>query len=228
MRQIFRQELQQVGDGLVTMARLVATGMEKASTALRTADLTLAEEVIDGDRRVDELERRLDDQCVSLLVLQAPVATDLRVVVSALRLIATLERMGDLARHVALVARGRYPNVAVDGRMRHLVERMGTQATDVAGLVVRLLDNHDLTLAAQIERDDNILDDLHRETFSVLLDESNHASRQQLVDSVLLSRYLERFGDHAVSVAQRITYLVTGDNERAAQDLPIDDADSPL
>lgn len=217
MRQIFRQELLQVGDDLILMAQHVAEAIENATTALRTADLTLAEQVIDGDRRVDELEQHLDDQCVNLIALQAPVATDLRIVVSALRLSATIERMGDLARHVAYVARGRYPEPALDGRMREVIDRMGSAATDVGRQVVELLRTHDLSLAQQIESDDEILDVLHSETFPLILDDEIEMTRQQVVDAVLLSRYLERFGDHGVSVSRRIVYLVTGDVENAAK-----------
>ncbi len=217
MRQIFRQELQQVGDDLVLMAEHVASAIDKATTALKTADITLAEQVIDADRRIDELEHHLDDQCVSLLARQAPVATDLRVVVSALRLSATIERMGDLARHVAYVARGRYPEQALNGDIREVIEQMGDAATQVGARVVDLLRSHDLSLAGQIEADDEILDDLHRRTFPLILDDAQEATRQQVVDSVLLGRYLERFGDHGVSVSRRVVYLVTGDMEAAAK-----------
>lgn len=202
------------------MSRMVASGMERAAQALKTADLALAEQVIDDDRRIDEIERSLDDQCIQLLLLQAPVATDLRVVVSALRLTASLERMGDLARHVAFVARGRYPEHALSGEMREIIERMADAATKASQRVVELLDNHELELASVIAAQDDVLDDLHRRTFAVILDDTREMTRQQLVDSVLLGRYLERFGDHAVSVADRVTYLVTGQLDHAAADVP--------
>lgn len=217
MRQIFRQELQQVGDDLILMAEHVATAIDKATTALKSADIALAEQVIEADRRIDELERHLDEQCVSLLARQAPVATDLRVVVSALRLSATIERMGDLARHVAYVARGRYPEKALTGEIRSVIDQMGTAAANVGRQVVELLKTHDLSLASTIEADDEILDNLHRQTFPLILDEAQDATRQQVIDSVLLSRYLERFGDHGVSVCRRIVYLVTGDPDAAAR-----------
>ncbi|ACQ79030.1 phosphate uptake regulator, PhoU [Beutenbergia cavernae DSM 12333] len=214
MREIFRQELEQVGDDLVLMARHVQTAMEHASIALATGDLRLAERVIDDDRTVDQLEQSLDEQCVTLLARQQPVATDLRVVVSALRLSATLERMGDLARHVAQVARGRYPELAVPESFTDVFRRIADASNTVARDVVRLLEGRDLALAATIEADDDQLDALHRETFRLMLAPRENArplDAQQVVDVTLLGRYYERFGDHGVSVARRIAYLVTGE-----------------
>ena len=215
MREIFKQEMEQLGEELLTMARLMCSAIEKATQSLETADLTLAEEVIDADSHIDEIERSLDERGVSLLARQQPVATDLRIVVSALRLSATMERMGDLARHLAHVARGRYPEVASTGRMQEILRQMGEQAVKVARQVVELLETRDLNLAEKIEADDDVLDRLHRESFQVVLDDDEQLTRQQLVDAVLLGRYLERFGDHGVSVARRISFLVTGDLQNA-------------
>ncbi|MFC7404445.1 phosphate signaling complex protein PhoU [Georgenia alba] len=211
MREIFKQEIEQLGLDLVSMAEQMSTGIEKATTALETADLTLAEQVIDADERIDEIQHSIDEQAVSLLARQQPVATDLRVVVTALRLSSTLERMGDLARHVADVARGRYPESAAQGPARDVLLQMATQAAKVGTQTVHLLQTHDLGLAASIESEDEVLDRLHRTSFEVVLDDSSELTRQQLVDVVLLGRYLERFGDHGVSVARRISFLVTGD-----------------
>lgn len=215
MREIFKFEMQELGDGLIDMARHMAKAIDHATTAMRTADLTLAEQVIDADKRIDALERDLDERGVSLLARQAPVATDLRVVVTALRMSATIERMGDLARHVAYVTRGRYPEMATVGRLHDILLEMGVQAAKVGKEVVELLETRDLALAAEIEREDDLLDELHRRSFEVVLDESEQLTRQQLVDAVLVGRYLERFGDHGVSVARRMSYLVTGDTANA-------------
>jgi len=211
VREIFMQELAQVGEDLQRMSRLVIDAIEKASTALQTADLQLAEQVIRADEQIDEIERSLDEQCISLLARQAPVATDLRVVIAALRMSATIERMGDLARHIAYVARGRYPEVAPSPAMREIFAQMGEAATKVAHQVSDLLATRDLELAAGVERDDDALDALHKQTFTILLDPEIEMTKQQMVDGVLLGRYFERFGDHGVSVARRTSYLVTGD-----------------
>ena len=210
MREIFKQEMQQLGSDLLKEAEEAARAMERASQSLRDANLALAEQVIDADRRIDALERNLDEMGISLLARQAPVAGDLRTVVSALRMSATLERMGDLARHVAYVSRGRYPEKPGNAPMHELLVQMSVQAASVGRQVVELLKTKDIAIAEQIEEDDNILDDLHQKTFTILLDDSNGMTRQEVIDGVLVGRYLERYGDHCVSIARRISFLVTG------------------
>lgn len=216
MRKIFEQELEQIGTDLSEMGQLVASAIEDAATALRESDLELAQHVIADDARVDALQRRLEEQCVSLLARQQPVATDLRLVISAQRMSATLERMGDLARHVAVIARGRYPETVAPEPLRGTLVAMAEAATRVSRQMVTLMDDHDLALGAEIERNDSVLDELLRTVFEQLLDEEVALSRQQVIDAVLLSRFLERLGDHGVSVAHRISFLVTGDLDASA------------
>lgn len=211
MRAIFEQELSQVGDDLLQMSKLVAEAITKASQALATADLQTAEQVIEADAALDQLERELDERCVTLLARQQPVATDLRTIVSALRISASIERMGDLARHIAQVTRLRYPAQVLPASIQPLFNDIADGASKVAADVVQLLASHDLELAAAVERDDDVIDDLHRQTFTTTLGEDWDGSVSETVDVTLLARFYERFGDHAVSVAQRITYLVTGD-----------------
>src|SRR3712207_4934123 len=211
MREIFEAELKQLGVDLVTMSRQVEVAVSNAGRALLTADVPLAESVIVADVAIDALERDLDERCVLMIAQQAPVATDLRVVVSALRMSATLERMGDLARHVAEVARGRYPRSAVPQALSGTFAEMHDAATRVAGRTTEVLLTHDLEIARGIERDDDLLDQLHEDTFTALLGGNWNGTPQETVDVTLLGRYYERFGDHAVSIARRVTFLVTGD-----------------
>jgi phosphate transport system protein len=210
MRTIFTAELTQLGDDLVAMSRLVETAMSTASTALLTADLTLAESAIAGDAQIDALEGQIDERCIQILVKQQPVAGDLRIVITALRMTASLERMGDLAQHVAEVARLRYPAVAIPEPMMHTFTEMADAAVRVASRTTTLLETHDLELAAEIEADDDTLDNLHATTFMSVLEPKWGGAPQEVVDVTLVGRYLERFGDHAVSIARRIVYLVTG------------------
>jgi len=210
MREIFEAELQQIGDGLAEMSRLVESAITRAGTALLEADHLLAEDVIASDHAIDKLERELDERCVHVLAQQAPVATDLRTVISALRISATLERMGDLARHVAEVARGRYPEVAVPASTHQTFAAMHGAAVHVSQRTTQLLLTRDVALAAEVERDDDLLDELHQDTFAAMLAPGWSASPQQTIDVTLVGRYYERFGDHGVSVARRVTYLVTG------------------
>lgn len=211
MREIFDAELKAVGDDLEAMAHRVEHAIASAGQALATSDLALAETVIADDLAIDQLERQLDERCIHLLAQQQPVATDLRVVVSALRMSATLERMGDLARHIAEIARGRYPRVAVPQSLTGTFTEMDAASVRLAQRIVTLLETRDLALAEQIETDDDRLDDLHADTFTAMLGGGWNATPQQTVDVTLLGRYYERFGDHGVSIARRVVYLVTGD-----------------
>ena len=211
MRDIFEAELTQLGEDLVAMSSRVEQAVTNAGIALLTADLQLAESVIADDLAIDALERDLDDRCVRLLAQQQPVATDLRVVVSALRMSASLERMGDLARHVAQVARARYPVVAVPAGLEPMFTQMQDAAVRVARRVSTLLETRDMALAESIQQDDDLLDELHASTFAAMLSGPWDRSVQETVDVTLLGRYYERFGDHGVSIARRMVYLVTGD-----------------
>jgi phosphate transport system protein len=212
MRDIFEAELTQLGEDLAAMSRLVEHAVTNAGIALLTADLPLAESVIVDDAKIDALEADIDERCVQLLAQQAPVATDLRIVVTSLRISASLERMGDLARHIAQVARGRYPRQAVPQNMSGTFAEMHDAAVRVARRTSTLLSNRELALAESIENDDDLLDELHEDTFTALLGGSWVGSAQETIDVTLLGRYYERFGDHAVSVAKRVVYLVTGVN----------------
>jgi phosphate transport system protein len=222
MRAIFDAELTQLGDDLVDLASRVERAITDAGVALMTADLALAESVIQADLAIDAIERDLDDRSVLLLAQQQPVATDLRVVVSALRLSASLERMGDLARHVAQVARGRYPLPAVPTELQSTFAEMHDAAVRVARRVTTLLRDRDLSVAEAIQHDDDLLDALHEDTFTAMLGGAWDGSPQQTIDVTLLGRYYERFGDHGVSVARRVIYLVTGvfGEESTAQQVP--------
>jgi len=210
VRDIFNQELRQLGSDLESMARQVATAIERASESLRNGDIIVAEQVIDADERINDLQRDIDDLCVMLLARQRPVAGDLRAVISALRMAQTLERQGDLARHVASIARGRYPEPPVPEPVMGLILRMADAAVRAGQNTSRLVATRDLELAALIEAQDAELDALHRRSFTMILDPANDLTRQQVVDAVLMGRFLERFGDHSTSVARRVSYLVLG------------------
>lgn len=216
MRTVFEAELTQLGDDLVAMSRLVERAMTKAGTALLTQDVSLAEQVIADDDAIDALERELDERCIALLAQQQPVATDLRTVVAALRMSASLERMGDLARHIADTARRRYPAPAVAGSAREVIASMHEASLRVAARVTNLLETHDLDVAEVIERDDDQLDAQLEEVFTAVLADSWDGNVAETVDATLLSRFFERFGDHGVSVARRMVFLVTGETTSAA------------
>jgi phosphate transport system protein len=214
VRDAFHEQLDSITTQLVDMTRLAGSAMARATTALLDADLHLAEDVITGDRTLDHAREHLDGLAIDVLARQQPVATDLRTVVTALRMSGDLERMGDLARHVAKVARLRFPNSAVPASLRAHILQMGQVAELVVTKSGSIIAARDVAEAVNIERDDDVMDDLHRRLFTVLA--TTELPTETIVDLTLLGRYYERFADHAVSVARRVVYLVTGEHHTEA------------
>ncbi|MFT4306295.1 MAG: phosphate signaling complex protein PhoU [Microbacterium sp.] len=211
MREVFQQSLDEVRVRLVEISELVAEAIEKATKAFGTSDVALAEEVIENDPVIDDKAIELDELAIDILARQQPVASDLRTVVSALRISASLERMGDIAEHIAQLTRMRFPDRAIPKGLKGTFTKMGEIDVDVARKLTRLLDTRDLDIAEQIRNEDDKLDDLHVAVFEKVLSDSWQGEAGATVDATLASRYHERFGDHAVSVAKKIVYLATGD-----------------
>ena len=207
MRVIFNEELKAVADDLDRMAQDVRKAINGAGDALLNQNLEAAQAVIDGDIEIDALESSVIDQCVKLLAKQNPVATDLRVVVSTLRLAATFERMGDLARHIA---RRTYPASPLPADAQPLFAEMQAFLDNVADQVVSMLTDRDTKTAEQIILNDDKLDALHKKTFELAQSEDWKGTNQQLIDVVLTGRFMERLGDHAVSAARRVVFIVSG------------------
>ena len=166
MRKAFHEELDRIAETLVEMTRLASSAMNRATTALLDADVTLADSVIAADVEIDARREELDLMSFDLLALQQPVATDLRVIVTSMRMSSDIERMGDLARHVAKVARLRYPDSAVPAELRATILQMGQVAERIVTKAGSVIAARDVEAAKQIERDDDAMDDLHRELFS--------------------------------------------------------------
>ncbi|MFE2721302.1 phosphate signaling complex protein PhoU [Kitasatospora sp. NPDC059327] len=212
MRDAYHEELDSIGDSLIEMARLVGSALGRATTALLDADLALAESVIAADEKINNLHHELENRAIDLLARQQPVATDLRIVVTSLRMSADLERCGDLARHVAKVARLRYPESAVPGDLHATVLEMGQLAQRLVAKAGLVIATKDVDKALELEQDDDAIDALHRDLFAHLIDDRWQHGIETAVDVTLVGRYYERFADHAVSVAKRVVYLVTGEH----------------
>jgi phosphate transport system protein len=210
MRNAFHDDLDTITDRLVEMTRLAASAMSRATTALLDADVHLAESVIAADRQLDEIRAALDALSIDVLARQQPVATDLRIVVTSMRMSSDLERMGDLARHVAKVARLRYPQKAVPASLTSHILEMGQVAERIVTKAGSVIASKDADWATSLEKDDDAMDDLHRGLFAALLADKADFPAETVVDLTLLGRYYERFADHGVSVARRVVYLVTG------------------
>lgn len=211
MREVFQQELREVQDRLVEIAGLVATSIERATTAFTDSDVTLAESVIEDDKRIDDATTQLDELAINILARQQPVARDLRIVVSALRISASLERMGDLAEHIAQLARYRFPEKVVPKTLRSTFAEMGALDVAIAKKLVELLVTENVRLAEEIRSEDDRVDALHLSVFEKVLGEKWDRSAIDTVDATLASRYHERFADHAVLIARKVQYLVGGD-----------------
>ncbi|WP_312717651.1 phosphate signaling complex protein PhoU [Mobilicoccus sp.] len=210
MRDAFHEDLDRISDQLVEMTRLAASAMNRSTTALLDADLELAEGVISADVEIDTLRSDLDELAVGLLARQQPVATDLRIVVTALHMATSLERMGDLAEHVAKVARLRYPESAVPPELRGIIFEMGEIADRLVLQAGAIISSKDIEAARNLSGEDDEMDTLHRRIFTILASPEWTHPADVTVDITLLSRYYERFADHSVAVARQVVYLVTG------------------
>ncbi|WP_426246029.1 phosphate signaling complex protein PhoU [Nocardioides sp. LHG3406-4] len=210
MRDVFQDQLDGVFGDLAAIGRLVETAVERATRALLTADAGLAEQVISADAEIDRARERVEDDAFQLLSLQAPVAGDLRTVVAALRMVSELERMGDLSVHVAKIARLRVPNVAVPDQIRPSFERMAQVAEDMVRRATVIIAERDAEAALDLQRDDEEIDKLRRDSFVTLLADDWSHGVEAAVDAALLGRYYERIADHAVSIANRVVFVVTG------------------
>ena len=189
---------------------MVSDSMAKATRAIMDKNLSLAEEVITSDEKIDTVQHDLDARIIDIIARQQPVASDLRALITALRMSADLERMGDLAHHVAKVVRLRHPAPAVPDQVIKLVEAMGVTAEKIATKTGVVISTRDTSLAAQVEKDDDEMDLLHRQLISALIAPSWEHGVETAIDLTLLGRYYERYADHAVSVARRVIFLVTG------------------
>jgi len=211
IRSVFQEELDGVSQSLVDLTNMVSDSIQKATKALITADLNLAEEVISNDEKVDTYQHDLDTRIIDIIARQQPVASDLRALVTALRMSADLERMGDLSHHIAKVTRLRHPNSAVPNELHESISQMGSVAESIARKVATVIETRNTLLALEVEKDDDVMDKLHRDVIGELTSSSWNKGIDSAIDLTLLGRYYERYADHAVSVARRVYFLVTGE-----------------
>lgn len=211
MRDAFHDDLNTIGQTLIDMSQRVSRAMELATTALLEADLQLAEQIISDDDVIDVMQHELDAKTLNVLARQQPVAGDLRTLVTSLRMSADLERMGDMTHHIAKIARMRYPSKAVPPELASTIQDMGKVAKNIIDKTTHVLETHDLQSAVELETDDDEMDKLHRKLFLTLLDDAWPHGIECAIDMTLLGRYYERCADHAVSVARRVYFLVTGE-----------------
>ena len=210
MRDVYADQLDSIRDDLVAMARLVRTAVTDATTALLDGDAALAEQVISNDGTVDALREKIEEHSFEVLSLQNPVAGDLRMLVASLRMVSEFERMGDLASHVAKIARLRVPEVAVPTELVPTISRMAAVAEVMVGKVEQIIADSDIAAAEELAEADQEMDRLRRSSFRELLGSDWKHGVEPAVDIALLGRYYERIADHSVSIAKRVVFLVTG------------------
>lgn len=211
MREEFQADLLEVGRLLVSMAEAVRTAMRLATTGLLRCDREAARTVIARDDEVDELYRRIEELVYEVLARQAPVATDLRLTVTALHVATDLERMGDLAGHVAKTALRRHPACAVPAELTDIIGEMAENADRIAGKITTVLSGPTVAAASSLEQDDDAVDELQRQLFAALLEDRWPHGVAAAVDAALLGRYYERYADHAVNAGHHVVYLITGE-----------------
>jgi phosphate transport system protein len=212
MREIIQQELAQVQTGLIDIAKHVQSAMTRALAAFADSDVATADEVIGDDLKIDEQTAKLDDLTLEILLMQAPVANDLRFIVSTMRMSGSLERMGDLAAHIAQLARMRYPEQSGPLQVRNTLLEMGALDVAQADRLVRLFETEEPALIDEIIAADDELDAKHKSVLDTLgeLEKNDDTTTTKIVDATLANRYLERFSDHAVSIARRIRFQQEG------------------
>ncbi len=211
MQGIFQNALADVQGRLVSLAENAELIMDKASRAFLNSDVTLADEALALAEANEANALDLDELVIKVLATQSPVARDLRILVSALRMSASLERMGSLSSHIAAIARYRFPGSAVPASLRKTFEDMARIDLELVGKAIKLLQNTDLDLAREIQARDEAVDRLHRTVFDVVLAPDWKENAMFTVDVTLASRYFERFADHVVDISSKVSFLQTGE-----------------
>jgi phosphate transport system protein len=215
MREKFQSDLQEIADLLVDMADEVRAAMRRATGALLHSDAEIARAVIAADDGVDTRYRQVEERVYDVIALQAPVASDLRLVLSALHIAGDLERMGDLADHVAKTGLRRHPNPAVPAELTGVIREIAKVADAIAGKISRILSTPNVTRATELERDDDAMDELHQQLLATVLAPDWSHGVETAVDMALLGRFYERYADHAVNAAQHVIFLITGETQPA-------------
>lgn len=210
MRTAYHEQLAEFDAALIEMTRLVQTAMKRATEAILDADLAAAESVIAGDDAIDAINTDLEARALQMIALQAPVATELRALMSGLRISGSLERMGDLAVHVAKTTRLRYPGSAIPPELRGVITDMGHVAEQIVQKTGDVLAARDAEGAAELLAMDDDMDRLHRELFAIVLSPTWTHGVEAAIDATLVARFYERFADHAVTIGKRVIHIVTG------------------
>ncbi|MGZ4529365.1 MAG: phosphate signaling complex protein PhoU [Mycobacterium sp.] len=210
MRTVYHEQLAELATQLGEMCGLAGVAMKRATQALLEADLAAAEEVIRDHEQIVAMRSRAEKEAFDLLALQQPVAGDLRAIFSAIQVIADTERMGALAVHIAKIARREHPKHVLPEEVRGCFADMAAVAIAMGERAKQVLITRDPQQAAQLHEQDDAMDELYRQLFTLLLDDDWQHGISVAVETALLGRFYERFADHAVEVGRRVIFAVTG------------------
>jgi phosphate transport system protein len=217
VRETFHGGLRQLGIDLTSMCHHAAGAIRAATEALLTADLAAAEQVLAEDAGLDALRDRCEEQAHVLLALQAPVARDLRTVLAAVYCADKIERMGDLAAHIADTARFAYPGHVVPESLTSVIADLGSVTSAMADRLGELVSDHGPAGHAELDHTDETVDELHAQILTAVTRASWEHGAAVAARLALVSRFYERFGDQAVSVAKRLDFIVTGEVQSPSQ-----------
>jgi phosphate transport system protein len=206
----YHEQLDALTVQLGEICGMAGVAMERATRALLQADLVLAEHVISDHDQISAMSARAEEAAFVLLALQAPVAGDLRAIVSSIQIVADVDRMGALALHVAKIARRRHPQRALPQEVNGYFAEMGRVAVELGNAAAEVVISRDPQKAAHLREEDDAMDDLHRHLFTVLMDLEWRHGVSAAVDVTLLGRFYERFADHAVEIGRRVIFQATG------------------
>ncbi|MEM8695912.1 MAG: phosphate signaling complex protein PhoU [Pseudomonadota bacterium] len=207
---VFDEELSALRANILELGWRTSLAMEDSIRALEQRDTDLAKAVVAGDREIDALAVQIEMAAVNIIALRAPMADDLRTLVSAIKISAILERTADYARNIARRVSSitaKYPK-----KLRKTIATMNDAAKDMLGDVVRAYADGDVALAQSVCERDDIVDDLHDELTKMLIDFMIEKPDQisQAAHLLFISKHLERIGDQATNIAEMVTYSVTG------------------
>lgn len=211
LRQDYHESLDNLRNELVKLGAMTSETIGRGTAVLLDRDLPGAQELIDGDDVIDRFSVELEEQCFHLLALQAPMAGELRFLLTALRVISELERSADLMVNVCKASRRVY-DLDFSPRIRGLLEQMGVEAAFLTRSAIDAFVDSDVSLASALDDIDDRLDELQTNYVEAIFEShgSEELSLQAAVQLALIGRYFERIGDHAVNIGERVVYMVTG------------------
>jgi len=211
VREVYHKDLHKLKEEILNMGSLVSIAIRDSVLSLKNRDVGMAQKVIEMDHEIDSLDHNIEEDCMRLLALQQPMARDLRLIISVLKMSIDLERMGDLALEIAVITK----ITAGSPPIKPLVDipRMSDICQDMLKSIMNAFENKDIELARVVaKRDDEIdmlFDQVRRELISYMIEDPKKITGAQHLTFV--ARYLERIGDHITNLSENVVFMVTGE-----------------